>query len=129
MSRYIDADVLFEYILKEKAWEQSTAKMPRYDKGKYDAYYEMLKIIQEQPTVGDGWIPFVLEYEDEEKMDMLQDPLPEDEQEILVTNGNHVWEDVFLRDVGECYLDSGCSFVDNVTAWQPKPEPYKAVEK
>jgi len=49
--RLIDADALFEYIQKEKAWKQDTIRCPRYDKGKYDAYYEMLEIIKKQPTV------------------------------------------------------------------------------
>lgn len=58
--RLIDANALHEYIQKEKAWKQSTARLPRYDQGKYDAYYEMLKIdayyemlkiIEDQPTV------------------------------------------------------------------------------
>ena len=51
MPRYIDADKLFEFIQKEKAWKQDTMRRPRYDQWKYDAYYEMLEIIQQQPTV------------------------------------------------------------------------------
>lgn len=49
--RLIDADELFDYIQKEKAWKQDTYKQPRYGRGKYDAYYEMLNIIKEQPTI------------------------------------------------------------------------------
>ena len=49
--RLIDADALFEYIQKEKAWKQDVTKQPRYGKGKYDAYYEMLEIIKDAPTV------------------------------------------------------------------------------
>jgi hypothetical protein len=50
MPRHIDADKLFEFIQKEKAWKQSTKKYPRYDQGKYDAFYETLEIIKNQPT-------------------------------------------------------------------------------
>ena len=49
--RLIDADELFDFIQKEKAWKQDYMLRYRYDKGKYDAYYEMLDIIKELPTV------------------------------------------------------------------------------
>ena len=45
--RLIDADKLFDYVRKEKAWKQGTVvKQPRYGAGKRDAYYEMLDIIK-----------------------------------------------------------------------------------
>lgn len=49
--RLIDAEKLFDFIQKEKAWKQDYMLRYRYDKGKYDAYYEMLDIIKEQPTI------------------------------------------------------------------------------
>lgn len=49
--RLIDADVMFDFIQQEKAWKQGTMQRPRYDKGKYDAFYETLEIIKNQPTV------------------------------------------------------------------------------
>lgn len=49
--KLIDADTLFEFVQKEKAWKQGTMKYPRYEQGKYDAFYEMLDIIKEQPAV------------------------------------------------------------------------------
>lgn len=52
--RLIDANALYEYIQKEKAWKQDTFKQPRYGRGKYDAYYEMLDIIKQQPTIEIG---------------------------------------------------------------------------
>jgi len=117
MSRYIDADALFEYIQKEKAWKQSTMKNPRYDQGKYDAYYEMLKIIKEQPTVGNGWIP-------------VSEKLPENKQVVLVT---HWTGSVGL---GFCNINSGNQWRDGEgypmatepIAWQPKPEGYVVEE-
>lgn len=72
VSRAIDGDKLFEYIQKEKAWKQFTMQRPRYDKGKQDAYYEMLEIIQEQPTIQpESWIP-------------VSEKLPECEEEVLI---------------------------------------------
>ena len=50
--RLIDGNALYEFIQKEKAWKQGTMRRPQYDKGKYDAYYEMLEIIKKQPIVG-----------------------------------------------------------------------------
>lgn len=44
--RLIDADVMFDFIQQEKAWKQGTMQRPRYDKGKYDAFYETLEIIK-----------------------------------------------------------------------------------
>ena len=75
-----------------------------------------------------GWIPFKAEYDRYFKMDILQGKLPEEEQEILVTDGENVWVDTFMRDGIECYFDSGSSLVDKVTAWQPLPSVYKEVE-
>lgn len=51
MKRLINADALYEFVQKEKAWKQDTMRRPKYDQGKYDAYYDMLKIIESQPTV------------------------------------------------------------------------------
>lgn len=73
----------------------------------------------------DGWRPFVLKYDEDEKIDMLQCELPDDEQVILVTNGRSVWEDMFLNDGEECYLDSGFIIVDEIIAWQLMPKAYK----
>lgn len=75
-----------------------------------------------------GWIPFETEYDEDYSMNMLQGKIPDDEQEIFVTDGENVWSDTFMRDGIECYLDSGNSLVDKVIAWQPLPEPYKEVE-
>lgn len=68
------------------------------------------------------WIVFSLEYDEDTKTHILSDALPEDEQEILVTDGKKVWLDTFLID-GECYLDSGVEIVLDATHWMPLPEP------
>ena len=54
-------------------------------------------------------------------------PLPEDEEEILLTNGFHVWTDTFIND-GGCYLDGGDD-IDEGMAWMPMPKPYKGAVK
>lgn len=54
--KLIDADKLFEYIQKEKAWKQDTILKHQYEKGKRDAYYEVLKIIEEQTTLSNEYI-------------------------------------------------------------------------
>lgn len=81
-------------------------------------------VTPDQPPA-DKWIPFTMEY-DESGWSMLTCPLPEDGEEIIVTNGRYVWEDIFMNDGEECWLDSSNkALVEEVTAWQPKPEPYK----
>ena len=74
------------------------------------------------------WIPFTSEYNEEQKREMLQGEIPENDQEILVTDGKNVWSDTFINE-GECYLDSGCYLVSEVIAWMPLPKPYTMPEK
>lgn len=76
------------------------------------------------------WIPFtnrpLTDEEKEEYPDWIyifDCPLPDDEEEILLSNGKHVWTDTFIAD-GECYLDGGDD-IDEGMAWMPFPEPYK----
>ena len=76
------------------------------------------------------WIPFILEYDEDEKRNMFQNAIPDDEQIVLVTNGKLAWEDTFMNDGNECWLDgSGASLGDDVIAWQLLPEPYKGEEE
>lgn len=72
-----------------------------------------------------GWIPFKSEYDDYYKLDMLQGKLPDEGEEIIVTDGKTVWCDTFVRDGTECFLDSGNEFIREVVAWQSLPTPYK----
>lgn len=51
--------------------------------------------------------------------------LPEDGEEVLITTQyNGVRTDTFYRDDG-CYFETYCD-EDDVKAWMPLPEPYKA---
>lgn len=90
--------------------------------------------IYEQPTVDaeavQGWIPFnIRPLTDEEKQEypdwtaIFECPLPDDGEEILLSNGKYVWTDTFIDD-GECYLDGGDD-IDDGMAWMPLPKPYK----
>ena len=54
---------------------------------------------------------------------ILDCPLPEDGQEVLVSCGNNVSVDIFVRDTYGCYFAD--QDIDEVTAWMPLPEPYK----
>ena len=54
---------------------------------------------------------------------MYDCPLPEDGQEVLVTDRcGHVEVDTFVNDDG-CYFECNCSEGD-VTAWMPLPDAY-----
>ena len=77
-----------------------------------------------------GWIPFKTRpLTDEEKQEypdwtyIFDCPLPDDEEEILLSNGKYVWTDTFIND-GECYLDGGDD-IDDGMAWMPLPKPYE----
>lgn len=78
-----------------------------------------------------GWIPFKKRpLTDEEKQEYpdwtytFDCPLPDDEEEILLSNGKYVWTDTFIND-GECYLDGGDD-IDDGMAWMPLPKPYES---
>lgn len=77
-----------------------------------------------------NWIPFtVRELDEEERKEhpdwcyIMDCQVPDDGEEILVTNGKYVWIDTFCEDDG-FYLDGGNELVEEVTAWMPLPEPY-----
>lgn len=78
-----------------------------------------------------GWIPFTRRpMTEEEQKDypnctfMFDCVLPDDGDEILVSNGRFVWMDTFCSDIDRCYLDSGDD-IDEDMAWMPLPTPYK----
>ena len=59
---------------------------------------------------------------------MLDCELPDDEQEIIVTDGRHVWVDTCIVNDGYA-LDSGHDWIEGVVAWMPLPEPYRESEE
>lgn len=88
----------------------------------------------EQDEKENGWIPVryhqILEKERAEEFlskdiqYMLDCKMPDDRQEILVTNGETTWQDTCFIDSNGYYLDGGYDWID-ITAWRPLPEPYK----
>ncbi len=88
----------------------------------------------EEDEKENGWIPVkyhqISEKEREEESIskdihyMLDCKMPDDGQEILVTNGETTWQDTSFIDCDGYYLDSNYDWID-VTAWRPLPEPYK----
>lgn len=65
-----------------------------------------------------------------EWLTMFDCPMPEDEQEILVTvqgskrEGRYVEKDICYVDDGYS-LDSGYDWIDDIVAWCELPQPYK----
>jgi hypothetical protein len=59
---------------------------------------------------------------------MWDEPTPDDEQIILITDGTIAWTDKFLiDDDGGCYLGSGVDIEEGM-AWTPCPKLYKPKE-
>lgn len=88
-------------------------------------------ILQDLPSAAAEWIPFTRRPMTKEEQEYYPDctfmfdcVLPDDGDEILVSNGRFVWMDTFCNDDG-CYLDGGDD-IDEDMAWMPLPKPYKA---
>lgn len=69
-----------------------------------------------------NWMPFEFE-KDEKGREVFSCPLPDDGEEILVSDGRFVWIDTFMGGE-ECmwYLDNSEEL--EVLTWMPLPEPY-----
>ena len=82
------------------------------------------------------WIPMVrrepteeekteyLEQNGEELCYMFENEMPLNGQEVLVSIGEFVAEDVFDED----FYNFESNDIENVDAWMPKPKPYSEVE-
>lgn len=83
-----------------------------------------------------GWIPLKTRPMTDEESTYYRDwaeygaeifdcPLPDDGQEVLISWGGSVCVDAFVKDDSDgCYFEG--VEIDDVDAWQPLPEPYKA---
>lgn len=110
-------------------------------KGEIEGDYEIIGKYEER-TIGE-WIPVTDRPMTEEevkkacekwgvKEEILEDwekrvftcPLPDDGQEILISRGEYVSEDICTWDDNCCGLEINGDW-DGVDAWMPKPEPYK----
>ena len=98
---------------------------------------EMIEQLQddlEQDEKENGWIPVKYhQISEKERAEesisndiqyMLDCKMPDDGQEILVTNGETTWQDTSFIDCDGYYLDSNYDWID-ITAWQPLLKPYK----
>ena len=103
-----------------------------YEAGWNDCTRDWMIRIGEQPQVS-GWIPVTYHIPTREDGDevlyayILDCPMPEEGQEILVSFNGIVDMDVCCYDEG-WYLDNRGDWTD-VDAWQPLPEPYKESEE
>ena len=64
---------------------------------------------------------------------MLDCPMPEEKEEVLITikgKNGQVWveKDVALKDEEGWYTDGGYDWVDDIIAWMPLPNPYRGGE-
>lgn len=110
--------------------------------GKCDGLYvadvlEMLEQLRsglEQDEKENGWIPVKYhQISEKERAEesisndiqyMLDCKMPDDGQEILVTDGETTWQDTSFIDCDGYYLDSNYDWIE-ITAWRPLPEPFK----
>ncbi len=96
-----------------------------------DKCREVNDLKEKAKSANAGWIPFEQRRTDAlERMEtgsdyILTGRLPDDGQEILVSDGDGVWSDIFLDDGCEVYLDSGIDIIGDSLAWMPLPEPYR----
>lgn len=100
------------------------AKMKGDDKEKKE-FGKWLPIVSREMTEDEAKHYFnYLGYRIDEAYTILDCYLPEDGQEVLITVNGYVTTDTFVRDEGYgCYFEG--YDIEDVTAWQPLPEPYK----
>lgn len=84
-----------------------------YDEGIYDAIHT----IEHQPKIND-WIPFTFGKDGE-----FNCKVPDEDEEVLVSDGKDVWLDVFSHDEHGYFFEWKGDFKG--MAWMPKPEPWK----
>ena len=115
---------------KWKACKDYRPQVETVHKPDYSYEADMVKRLRQAEAV-QRWIPFTRRpMTEEEQKDypnctfMFDCVLPDDGDEILVSNGRFVWMDAFCNDIDGCYLDSGDD-IDEDMAWMPLPKPYK----
>lgn len=88
-----------------------------YNNGWNDCLFMFINIIKKQPKVGE-WIPFTFDEEG-----VLNCELPDVDEEILVSDGDSVWQDTW------CEADEGYELYSEIgiedLAWRQLPKPYK----
>ena len=112
--------------------EEDTIAVP-LDNIDIEAFDMAIKALEQEPR----WIPMVRrEPTDEEKAEylaqngeelgyMLENEMPLNGQEVLVSIGELVSEDVFYEE----FYNFESNDIDSVDAWMPLPKPYSEVIK
>ena len=103
-----------KYPPNSKEQEILNAYSQGYEDGTDNFYNAIMGKIREYmaakdtnvPT-NDGWIP-------------VEDRSPEDGETVLCTDGDYVYLVEYDAD-----LDAPFGDIDNITGWQPSPEPYR----
>ena len=101
----------------------------------YRTGVKVMEMIKQAPTVqvAVDWIPFKLREMTETEREIYPevtetwaDPMPDDDQIILITDGTTAWTDKFQVDYddGSCYLASDVNIEEGM-AWVPCPKLYK----
>ena len=103
------------------------------DKTTYDACEGAIKLLEQQRWIPIKTRPLTEEEKEhyislgwsEDSLEFIYNcPLPDDGQEVLITDSmGNVELDTFYSDDG-CYFENNCD-ADEVIAWQPLPQPYK----
>lgn len=115
MNKYQEAlDRIVSTIIEEEAdeyWEPRTAG---------DFCWESRDILQELVDKVDSfeWIPFTFD-----KEGVLNCELPDVDEEILVSDGDSVWQDTWCEADEGYELESGIEIED--LAWRQLPKPYE----
>lgn len=118
MNKYQEAlntlsDTLTYYMVRK-----DLALLPS-DNEIYDAMATLRKFVDKAESF--EWIPF--EMED----GFLYCQIPDDGEDILVTDGKVVWHDTWIECDEGYVLDSGYELY-KCLAWMPLPKPYKEKE-
>lgn len=121
-------------LIQLKNEVENTGNGAYFSKNNISKIVELLLADLEQDEKENGWIPVKYhqisekeraeEFLSKDIQYMLDCKMPDDGQEILVTNGKTTWQDTCFIDSNGYYLDGGYDWID-ITAWRPLPKPYK----
>lgn len=121
-------------LIQLKNEVENTGNGAYFSKNNISKIVELLFTDLEQDEKENGWIPVKYhQISEKERAEesiskdihyMLDCKMPDDGQEILVTNGEAAWQDTSFIDCDGYYLDSNYDWID-ITAWRPLPKPYK----
>lgn len=141
---YLDLKIIYKekairMRIKERLlqYKQELQKQTMYKEGLPGSSLDIVNSLLddlEQDEKENAWIPVKYHHISEKERAeesisndiryMLDCKMPDDGQEILVTNGETTWQDTSFIDCDGYYLDSNYDWID-ITAWRPLPEPYK----